>query len=530
MSIMIQAVSYIHPDRVSLFSAVSCSVLKGQKAALVGDNGAGKSTLLRIVAGQLLPTTGKVFNSDLPYYVPQHTGQFDNYTVGEALGIADRLKALQAILEGDASAANLECLADDWDIEERFCASMSLWGIEHIAVAHPMKQLSGGEKTKVFLAGIYIHSPRVILLDEPSNHLDTAGRKQLYDFIRRSKQTILCVSHDRTLLNQFDIILELSENRIETYGGNYEFYQEEKSKKTEALQRSAEEKEKTIKQTMQHSREMAERRQKLEARGRAGVQKKGLPRIIANSLQSKGEQSSAKSKSIQEEKIRELSDGLKEVRNQIRRQAVLRIDLKSSELHHGKILVEAKGVNFSYGNDPLWRDSLHFVIRSGERVCIAGDNGTGKTTLVKLLMGELSPLSGKLYRTDFRYLYVDQNYSLLDNALTLVEQVQLFNERLLQEHELKMLLHNHNFPKEMWGKKGSQLSGGEKMKLLLCCLSVKDNVPDVIILDEPTNNLDIHSQLILTEAVKGFGGTVILISHDGYFKKEIEVEKSITLC
>lgn len=529
MSIIVQSVSYIHPDRTPLFSNISFSVLKGRKVALVGNNGSGKSTLLRIISGELQPAEGSIVSPEKPYYVPQYTGQYDHCTLDQALGIAPKLHALQAILQGDASPDNFTSLEDDWEIEERVKAAFTFWGIGHLTVDLSMNRISGGEKTKVFLAGIMIHQPSIVLLDEPSNHLDAASRTVLYEFIRNFKGTLLCVSHDRTLLNLLDTTLELSGSSIETYSGNYDFYRQEKEAKLHALQHSLNDKEKSIRQARQKAREVAEKRQKQEARGKNNTQKKALARIVANSLGNKAEQSSSKSKEIQEEKIKGLQEELQEMKEQIHRQSLLQIDFRSSGLHKDKVLADAREINFSYGSQTLWTSPLTFTIRSGERICLEGNNGSGKTTLVKLLTDALSPTSGELYRADFSTLYIDQEYSLLDPQLTLVEQIQRFNNRNLPEHELKMFLHVHQFPKEVWNKKCDQLSGGEKMKLILCCAIIKDNAPDLLILDEPTNNLDLYSQEILTRSIRNYQGTVLLISHDACFKKELHIERFIIL-
>lgn len=531
MSLIIQSLSYLHPDRVLLFTRICFSVQKGQKVALVGNNGSGKSTLLRLIAGELQPTEGEIVSAEKPYYVPQHTGQYDHLTLAQALGVDRKLDALHAILKGDPSPENYTLLEDDWEIEERIRSAFSFWGIEHLSANQPMQQISGGEKSKLFLAGLLIHSPQIILLDEPSNHLDAASRRLLYRFIQSSKSTILCVSHDRALLNTLNTTLELSENSVETFGGNYDFYRKEKEEQLQALQKSLSEKEKNIKQARQKAKEVAEKRQRHEAKGKASVTKKALPRIIANSLQSKAEESSAKSEEVQNERIRGLQESLREVKEQIQRQTILQIDLRTSTLHKGKLLVAAKAINFSYQpeQEALWKSPLTFSIRSGERWCIEGNNGTGKTTLIKLLTGSLSPTSGELFIAGFNTLYIDQEYSVIDNSLSLIEQIQRFNDRNLPDHELKMFLHVHQFPKDTWEKKCSLLSGGEKMKLILCYTAIKENTPDVIILDEPTNNLDIHSQEILTKSIQGFNGTVIVISHDEYFKKEINMEKSVHL-
>lgn len=529
MSISINSIVHIHSDRTTLFQNISFSISKGQKANLVGNNGTGKSTLLQIIAGQSQASDGTIILTEKPYFVPQHLGQYDDYSIAQALGIDHKLNALEAIIRGDASAENFIVLNDDWTIEERIQHAFSYWHLQHLSLHHPISLLSGGEKTKVFLAGILIHQPEIILLDEPSNHLDVESRELLYDFIRKSKETILLVSHDRTLLNLLNLTIELSKKGVEVFGGNYDFYKTQKAEKSEALEAQLEEKQKTLKQTQQRARELDEQRQKQEVRGKAHGQKQNLPKIVAGNLKSKAEVSTAKSKWIQQEKIHELDNDLRQIRTEIQAQQVLKIDLKKSDLHRGKILIEAKELNYAYEDTMLWQKSLSFQIRSGDRIRIQGNNGTGKTTLLRLVTGVFGASAGEIYRAEFTYLYIDQNYSIIDNDLTVLEQTQRLNDRHLPEHDLKMLLYYHQFSSELWNRKCGSLSGGEKMKLILCCIAISNNTPDMLILDEPTNNLDIYSQEVLTQAIKNFNGTLLVISHDQYFVKEIRLEENIDM-
>lgn len=232
---------------------------------------------------------------------------------------------------------------------------------------------------------------------------------------------------------------------------------------------------------------------------------------------------------VQNEKVENISEKIKELKGQVKQQEILKIALKPSNLHKGKILINAKDINFAYEGTPLWRTPLTFSIQSGDRISIEGRNGIGKTTLVKIITNTLRPVSGEIFRADFSYLYIDQDYSIIDNSLSVLEQAQKFNEEHFPESELKTLLHRHQFTKETWDRKCSSISGGEKMKLVFCCVTISNNTPDVIILDEPTNNLDMRSQEILTATIRDFSGTVIVISHDSYFIKEIEIDKPVIL-
>ena len=543
MSISIQQISYIHPDKEVLFSDLNFAISKGQKLGLVGNNGCGKSTLLQIIAGQLSPSSGVIVRPDDLYYIPQHFGQYDSLTIAQALQIERKQQALHAILAGDVSNENFTILNDDWNIEERSIAALDLWGLGQFTLSYPMNLLSGGEKTRVFLAGMDIHHPSVILMDEPTNHLDSSGRQRLYDWVEKYRSTLLVVSHDRTLLNLLPEICELEKHQINYYGGNYEFYKEQKTLMQEALQQRIEEKEKALRIARKVARETAERRDKQNVRGEKSNIKKGVPRIVLNALQGKSEKSTSKLTGVHQEKAEKLTNERNQLRGSLSPTAALKTDFNSSSLHIGKILVTAKEINFSYhsnsiNNDiqensiskqQLWQAPVSFQLKSGDRFRIEGANGSGKTTLLKLITGQLQPQEGTLTRTDFSYVYLNQEYSIIDDRNSILEQAYAFNSRNLPEHEIKIILNRYLFPASEWDKSCRKLSGGEKMRLAFCCLMISNNTPDMFILDEPTNNLDIQSIEIITATIKNYAGTVIAISHDNYFIQEIGVEQCILL-
>mgnify|MGYP002568764048 FL=1 len=209
--------------------------------------------------------------------------------------------------------------------------------------------------------------------------------------------------------------------------------------------------------------------------------------------------------------------------------SLLKTDFNASALHPGKILLTARDINFTYEISFLWKAPLSFQLKSGDRIRIEGDNGSGKTTLLKLVTGELLPASGTLERTAFSYIYLNQEYSIICNQLTVLQQAESFNVRALPEHEIKIRLNRFLFPATSWDQPCIQLSGGEKMRLAFCCLMINNNTPDLFILDEPTNNLDIQSIEIITATIRNYTGSVLLVSHDEYFVKETGIKKSIFL-
>ena len=552
MSISIQQISYIHPDKEVLFSDLNFAISKGQKLGLVVNNGCGKSTLLQIIAGQLTPSSGVIVRPDDLYYIPQHFGQYDSLTIAQALQIERKQQALHAILAGDVSNENFTILNDDWNIEERSIAALDLWGLGQFTLSYPMNHHSVCQNKSVFIQGKDI------------NH-QSSGRQRLYDWVEKYRSTLLVVSHDRTLLNLLPEICELEKHQINYYGGNYEFYKEQKTLMQEALQQRIEEKEKALGIARKVARETAERRDKQNVRGEKSNIRKGVPRIVLNALQGKSEKSTSKLTGVHQEKAEKLTNERNQLRGSLSPTAALKTDFNSSSLHTGKILVTAKEINFSYhsnsvnndiltnneinssdtgylpnpnSNDiqensiskqQLWQAPVSFQLKSGDRLRIEGANGSGKTTLLKLITGQLQPQEGTLTRTDFSYVYLNQEYSIIDDRNSILEQAYAFNSRNLPEHEIKIILNRYLFPASEWDKSCRKLSGGEKMRLAFCCLMISNNTPDMFILDEPTNNLDIQSIEIITATIKNYAGTVIAISHDNYFIQEIGVEQCILL-
>ena len=527
--LILQNISYTHPSKDLLFSDINLTVNNHEKTALIGNNGVGKSTLLKIIASELQPSSGQINIDAEPYYVPQIFGQFNHLTIAQALRIEGKLNALKDILNGNTSEENFNLLNDDWTIEDRCKEALNFWQLDGLDLSQKMETLSGGQKTKVFLAGISIHQPELVLLDEPSNHLDVSGRQLLYSFIKSTKSTLIVVSHDRKLLNLLDTICELSKHGVKVYGGNYDFYKEQKQIENNALSQDIQSKEKELRKAKEKERETLERQQKLDSRGRGKQEKAGVARIMLNTLRNNAENSTSKMKSVHAEKIGGISQDLQELRSSLPDIDKMKFGFDNSALHKGKVLFTATNINYAYHKQPLWKDNLNFQITSGERIALKGTNGSGKTTLIKLILGDIKPQAGTIYRADNKAVYIDQDYSLLDNKLKVYEQAEQFNVSALQEYEIKIRLNRFLFTKEDWDKSCSALSGGERMRLLLCCLTINSKSPDIIIFDEPTNNLDIQNVEILTIAINEYQGTLIVVSHDETFLEQINIERTIEL-
>ena len=375
MGIILSGVSYRYRNQQFLFEGLDLSVAAGAKVSLVGDNGTGKSTLLKLIAGELAPSSGSIVCPSRPYYVPQQAG-IAGISVARALGVDGKVGALRAICAGSTDAACYDILADDWEVEARCRAALDGWGLPHVGLDSPVDTLSGGEKTRLLLAGVAVHAPAVILLDEPTNHLDASGRRKLCDFVCGSRATILVVSHDAELLDLVGTTCELTPQGLKVYGGNFAFCREQRQAEEAALERQVASAEAALQLARRKAREIRERQEK---RMRAGERHKdGLPRILRKTFKDSGERTDSRLGNKHAGLVDDARQRLGELRRRRREACELKIDFDDARLHDGKLLVSARGVNVEHTpGHPLWRVPIDLEVRSGERHLPAGDQGSG---------------------------------------------------------------------------------------------------------------------------------------------------------
>ena len=291
MHIVVCDLSYRYTNRQSLFEAIRFSVPPGGKAAIVGNNGTGKSTLLKLLAGELTPVSGSVACTARPCYVPQQP-DLTGLSVAEALGAAEKIAALRAICAGSTDPVHYDTLGDDWEIEAKCRAALDGWGLHRVGPDTPADTLSGGERTKLLLAGASLRKPEILLLDEPTNHLDEEGRRQLCAFVRDTRATVVVVSHDITLLNLLETTYELSPLGLKRYGGNYDFYREQKRIERQALEQRIDAAQSALKQARRRAQEIRERQEKRAAQGER--KKDQAPRILRKGLKDSGERTASR--------------------------------------------------------------------------------------------------------------------------------------------------------------------------------------------------------------------------------------------
>jgi ATPase subunit of ABC transporter with duplicated ATPase domains len=499
------------------------------RTALVGNNGIGKTTLFRLILGELMTTSGSIETPSIPAYLPQslNVDQPSNQCIADIMQITAIWQAHKNILNNHASDADYIAIDGHWDIEKTIHQVFSQLDIAYLSPDQAFNALSGGEKTAIFLASIMISNAPFLLLDEPTNNLDQHKRKVLYDWIATSNQNMLIISHDRQLLSLMHTIVELSATGFTRHQGHYDDYlKQKKAKETDIIQQLnlAKKERKKLSQTIQQNKE---KHDKKNSKGSMEAKKGKVDTLTANARKEKSEQSKSnikqdkKQKTIEKnhEKAWHLSKTLGEQ---------ISFPLEASYLPSSKQLIQANHVFFSYhDHQPIIRD-LNLSIIGPQRIAISGSNGSGKTTLLKLLLGDLKPQAGSIKCMTDKMLYLDQHASLLDPNKTLIDNYQIINPNVQLTQAYQSLAY-FLFKNEKAKKKVSNLSGGEKIKAGLACALMSDKPAQLLILDEPSNHLDIQSIRYMESALSQYQGSIIVISHDQMFLQALNITNHFEL-
>ncbi len=496
-------VSYLQVENLTksygdlvLFRSLSFGIAEGERVGLIARNGAGKSTLLNIIAGGEDYDAGSVtFRNSIKVAYLVQTPSYDNrLTVLEACltSESDALSTIseyeRSLLSGDENRINEAIsqmdLAQLWDYEAKIKQILSQLKINDFN--QNIGQLSGGQLKRVALANALITEPDLLILDEPTNHLDLDVTLWLEGYLSKSKLSLLMVTHDRYFLDRVcNRILEIDERQIYSYKGNYSFYLEKREERKTSAAAARESDENLFRKELDWMRRQPQARAT-----------KAKSRI---------------------DSFYELEERLKRERSE----GSLKIEMKGSYI--GKKIFEVENLSKSYGNKVILKDFSYLFARY-EKMGIVGENGVGKSTLLRMLMGEVEPDSGKIdIGSTVRFGYYSQvgitfeeGAKVIDVVASIAESIDLQDGRKMTASQL--LQHFLFEPKRQYDYV-AKLSGGERRRLYLCTVLMQN--PNFLILDEPTNDLDIMTLQVLEEYLRHFSGCVIVVSHDRYFMDKV---------
>ncbi|TWD74969.1 ATPase subunit of ABC transporter with duplicated ATPase domains [Kribbella amoyensis] len=504
--------SFAWPDGDVLFDGLSF-VAGPVRSGLVGRNGTGKSTLLRLIAGRLTPQRGSIRVSGELGYLPQDLTLDITLRVDEALGIAGVRRAIDAIERGDASEANFTAVGDDWDVEERADAMLGKLGLP-IDLDRSVGELSGGETILLGLAAELLRRPDVLLLDEPTNNLDLRARRHLYDAVDLFRGALLVVSHDRELLDRVDQIGDLRKGDLTWYGGNLTAYEEAVAVEQEAAERMVRSAEADVRK---QRRDLIEARMKMDqrrARGQRAFEQGGIPKIVAGGLKRSAQVSAGKHLGMQSERLDAAQEALADAEERVHDDDAIRVDLPRTAVPAGRVVLRLE--------DHVLRTGLPVTleIRGPERIALTGPNGAGKSTLLHAIAGESLPL--------VPYRLLPQRLDLLRDDLSIAENLALLAPST-DNNDRRARLARFLFRGRAADQPVQTLSGGERFRATLAALLLAEPPPQLLMLDEPTNNLDLASVAQLQQALTSYEGALLVVSHDVPFLRELGITRWLAI-
>lgn len=512
----LKGVSYVLSDGRTLFTDLH-EQFDTRPTGLVGRNGVGKTVLAQILAGLLPPTTGNCQRPSRVHYLAQQVAPPKGVSVAVLAGIQSTLDALARIEAGSTAMEDFEAVDERWDMPQRFRHELERNGLGYLEASTPASTLSGGEAMRIALMGAMLSNADFLILDEPSNHLDQPNRRALIEQLQRWSRGLIVVSHDRQLLESMARIVELSPLELHSYGGNYTFYAEAKAHEQQAA----------IDQLNQHKlerqrqdrtmRKQRERQEKRQARGKRQRKEANQAKVILDGQKERSEHSAGALRQQQAASREQLSQRVREVATQVEDAAHITLHEIPVNQVAKRCLAELEKVELPFVIGVTRQLSL--LLRGRQRIGIVGPNGCGKSTLLRLLAGRIEPLSGTCKVPPER-AYLDQRLENLEPEKTVLEQLQLAN-RSTTEGELRMLLAQLGLDAQKITTPSGLLSGGERLKGALACILYADSPPQLLLLDEPNNHLDLPSAQALETLLRSYQGALVVVSHDDAFLENL---------
>ena len=578
--ITLDHISYAHPGEPPLFTDLS-AVFSAPLTGLIGDNGTGKTTLFRLILGEIKPSHGTISAPPRIAHLPQDLGLSEHQHLADIFGITKILRALDALESGNYSPNLYDTIGDAWDIEERTLATLAGYGFSPALATdaadphairdllmRPLSTFSGGQTVTAALTALLRSNPEFILLDEPTNNLDSAAKNRLFAALETLACPALIISHDRDLLAHMNAIAELHADRegrahLRIYEGNYDTYRAARKAEESAAHRRVSE---AKNEARKAERERIENQIKLDRnarRGRDFERSKRKPGLAMGLDKNSSERSAGKLRAAHESMVADARAAVSEAQENLRVQERIYLELAQDALPAGRKVLELQRVGkdpcasvqqgtelknahtqntVSHETQPYKVDyssrSQDFpealILTGPEHLRITGANGSGKTVLLNAIAhandpdhrSPVPPAYRVLYRLD-NAAYLPQRITL-DPERTLLETVQRANPGASEQH-LRDQLARLLFRRESVHQHIGELSGGERFRAALATVLLTDPVPQLLLLDEPTNNLDISSVDWLVQALDAYTGALIIVSHDEDFCERIRIDRTLSL-
>jgi ATPase subunit of ABC transporter with duplicated ATPase domains len=520
-SITVSNLAWSTPDGRPVLSDLDLS-FGSERSGLVGRNGVGKSTLLKLIAGDLSPQSGALSITGTVGVLRQAIQVDPRKTVSDLFGTTEALALLGRAERGDADADGLA--QADWTLETRMAAAASRLGLQ-VEPETPLSTLSGGQRTRIGLAALVFGAPDFILLDEPTNNLDRDGRQAVIDLLAGWRSGAIVVSHDRELLETMDAIVELTGLGATRYGGNFSHYRERKAVELAAAQHDLADAERRVTKVAERAQTTTERKARKDRAGQKKRAKGDVPRIQLNTLRNRSESTGGKNARLAERRREQALDDAAAARKRIEVLQPLTVAVPATGLPAARTVLRIDSASVGYDGQPVIRD-LSFAISGPERIAVTGPNGSGKTTLLALITGQLPPWTG-MVRVLTDWTMLDQQVSLLDPSASIRDNFRRLNPDA-DENACRASLARFMFRADAALQIVESLSGGQLLRAgLACVLGAKP--PQLLILDEPTNNLDLESIAAVEAGLRAYDGALLVVSHDAAFLAAIGISRRLAL-